>query len=270
MSVDLHIHTNASDGSLSPGEVVKKAIDLGYKAIAITDHDTVAGIIPALQVARKSSLEVIPGIEINTDIEDRELHILGYFIDYTKPDLLKELSSLKKMREKRARKMVQKLRNMGINIEWEEVINIAGQGTIGRSHICQAIINKGYADSWKEVFEKYIGKNSPAYVPRKKLTPLKAIKLIKECSGIPVIAHPGLVGDDDLVKWIIKHGIEGLEVFYYEHSEEECQKYLNMAKENNLVVTGGSDDHGPGNKDGLRLGKIRLDYTVVEELRKRV
>ena len=267
MAVDLHIHTTASDGSLSPEEIVKKAEKLRYKAIAITDHDTVDGLKKALKEAKKRRVEVIPGIEINTEYEGHEVHILGYFIDYTDPNLLKKIEYYKKLRVKRVRKIVNKLNKMGFEIDMNDVLEFAKGPAIGRSHIARAMRKKDYVQSTSEAFDKYIGIGKPAYVNRERMSPEKSIKLIKQCGGIPVLAHPGLVGSDQVVKKIIEFGVKGLEVFYYEHSKGQEEKYRTMARENNLIVTGGSDDHGPGNKDGFRLGKIRLDYELVEKMK---
>lgn len=267
MSVDLHLHTNASDGSLSPVELVKKAIELNYKAIAITDHDTIDGLKPALKVSQNTLLEIIPGIEINTDFKKHEVHILGYFIDYQAPILTKKLNYLMEMRVDRARKMLTRLKKMGVKIEWKNILDRTKGNIIGRSHIAREMIDSGYVDSWDEAFNNYIGLEAPAYVPRDRLTPGQAINLIKKAGGLPVLAHPGLINNDQIVKEIINRGLKGLEVHYYEHTEREIEKYKTMAFNHNLVITGGSDCHGPGNKDGLRLGKVRLNYSIVEEMK---
>ncbi|MFW5976516.1 MAG: PHP domain-containing protein, partial [Bacillota bacterium] len=262
MAVDLHLHTTASDGSMTPEKLIKKAVELDYEAIAITDHDTVRGIEPALKTAYKYSLEVIPGIEINTEYKNHEVHILGYYIDYKHQKLKKSLNYLKEKRKNRVKKILDRLTNMNIKIKYEDIEKISQGGTVGRAHIARAMINKNYINSWEEAFEKYIGIGAPAYVRRDKFNPQKTINLIKKIGGIPVLAHPGLINNDDIVKNIIDMGISGLEVYYYEHSQKEIKKYKKLANANNLVTTGGSDDHGPENKDGLRLGKIRLKYKI--------
>ena len=267
MAVDLHIHTTASDGSLTPEEIVRRAEQLNYKAIAITDHDTVDGLKKALNEAQKSNLEVIPGLEINTQYDGHEVHILGYYIDYKDPDLLARLDYYKELRMKRVEKIVDKLENMGFEINMNDVLEFAKGPAIGRSHIARALNKRGYVDSTSEAFDKYIGIGKPAYVNRERMSPEESINLIKQCGGIPVLAHPGLIGSDQIVKKIIEFGIMGLEVFYYEHSKEQEEKYRTMARDNSLILTGGSDDHGPGNKDGFRLGKIRLDYKLIEKMK---
>lgn len=268
MTVDLHLHTTASDGSMTPEELVKKAISLKYQVIAITDHDTVSGLAEGITTAKNKEIEVIPGIELNTDYKQNEIHILGYYIDYHNHILIDKLEQLKEMRFNRACKMVSRLQELGIDISWQEVLNEAGKDSIiGRSHLGKILLKKDYVASWDEAFDRYIGIGCPAYVSRKKITPLTAIKLIKNSGGAAVLAHPGLIDDQKLIPEIVEMGIDGLEVFYYEHSRTQISKYKNMAESLNLLITGGSDDHGPGNKDGIRLGKIHLDYSIVENLK---
>lgn len=268
MFVDLHLHTTYSDGSYTPQKLVKKAKDLGYSAIAITDHDTIAGIKKSLTAGQKFQLEVIPGVEFNTLIDDKEVHILGYFIDYQNRELINLLQKINKERRERIKKMINLLKDIyDLNITLDEIKEISANNILGRGHIARLLTKKGYVKNWEKVFDKYIGKGQPAYVKRTKITPFKAIDIIKKSNGIPVIAHPGLINDNNTVQQIINYGIEGIEVYYLEHTEEEIKYYRELAKENSLLITGGSDCHGPKNKDGLRLGKIRLDYSHLEKLK---
>ena len=196
--VDLHIHTSASDGQLSPEDVVRKSVESGLNIIAISDHDTVNGIAPALAAARAfHHLKVIPSIEISTDVPKGEVHILGYFIDYTDSELLSALESMHDSRKIRAQSMITKLASLGIHITWERVQEIAGRGTIGRPHIAQAMLEKGYIDSLREAFTKYISREGPAYVERDKTTPLEAVALILRANGLPVLAHPLTLNDPE-------------------------------------------------------------------------
>lgn len=267
MSVDLHLHTTASDGSLTPMELVKRADSLEYRAIAITDHDTVDGLEPALQTANDYRLEVIPGIEINTDFEGCEIHILGYYLDYQHEYLQKELTAQKQMRKKRAKRILDRLNWLGVDLDWEELSRQFTGEFIGRGHIARALVERGEVESWDQAFERYIGVNAPAYVPRDRLSPEQAISLIKKVKGIPVLAHPGLIEDQELIPRIVDMEIRGLEAIYYEHTPEQTRYYRRLARKYNLLVTGGSDCHGPGNKDGLRLGKMKLNYNIVEQLK---
>ncbi len=268
MFVDLHLHTTYSDGSYTPQELVKKAKKLGYSAIAVTDHDTIAGIQKTLNAGQKNNLEVIPGIEFNTLINDIEVHILGYFIDYQNKELIELLEKIKKERRERIEKMIDLLKELyNFNITIDEIREFSADNILGRGHIARLLTKKGYVNNWEKVFDEYIGKGKPAYVKRKKISPFRAIDIIKKSKGIPIIAHPGLIDDYNTFQQIINYGIEGLEVFYLEHTEEEIEYFHKLAKENSLLITGGSDCHGPKNKDGLRLGKIRLDYSHLDKLK---
>ena len=189
--VDLHIHSTASDGQLSPADVVCKSVDCGLTIIALADHDTVDGVVPALAAAKAfPKLKVIPCIEVSTDIPKGEIHVLGYFIDYTNPKLLTTLERFRNSRRQRAQGMVAKLGGLGIHIEWQRVQEIAGSSSIGRPHIAQAMLEKGYIASFKEAFTKYISREGPAYVEREKMTPAEVVELILRTNGLPVLAHP--------------------------------------------------------------------------------
>lgn len=265
--VDLHLHTTASDGSFTPEEVVVKAEQLGFSAIAITDHDTVKGIEVAVQKAKRLDLEVVPGIEINTDYANTEVHVLGYYIDYENSALLNKLKELKESRYTRAKKIVAKLNNLGVEIDFDEVLSLADGAALGRSHIAQLILEKGYVQDWGQVFDKYIGRQAPAYVERERLDVKGAINLIKKANGVPIIAHPGLINNDELLTEFIKWGVQGIEVYHTEHNKQEQEKYLEFANENNLLITGGSDCHGPRRKDGVLLGTIKLPYQKLKKLK---
>ena len=189
--VDLHIHTTASDGKFTPAEIVRKAWESGLSYIAITDHDSIDGVVPAQEAARNyNQLTVIGGVEINTDIPSGELHILGYYIDTGNVELKTKLEGLRNSRIERARKMITKLQALGLDIDYERVRELAGAGSIGRPHIAQAMLEKGYINTFREAFNKYIGRNGPAYVERDKITPVEATQLILRASGLPVMAHP--------------------------------------------------------------------------------
>ncbi|MGM0501903.1 MAG: PHP domain-containing protein [Bacillota bacterium] len=265
--IDLHLHTTASDGNFTPQEVVVKANQLGFSAIAITDHDTVQGIEPALETAQSLDLEVVPGIELNTDYLNTEVHVLGYYIDYQNKKLLTKMSELKKARYTRAEKIVAKLNDLGVEINFPEVLGLADGAVVGRSHIAQILLEKGYAQEWSQAFDQYIGRQAPAYVERERLDVKGAIDLIKEADGIPIIAHPGLIGNDELLDQFLDWGAKGVEVYHSEHDDEEQDKYLSFSKRNNILITGGSDCHGPRRKDGVLLGSIKASYQILEELK---
>lgn len=266
---DLHIHTTASDGILSPEEVIDKSINMGLRGISITDHDTVDGLETAEKYLAEinTNLKFIPGIELNTDYKNSEVHILGYFIDYYDKLLLNKLIELKNSRYDRAEKMISKLRSMGFIIDIQLVEKIAGSDIIGRPHIAQALVDKGYVFSVKEAFDKYISKGRPAYVPRYKFLPEEAINLIKNAGGIAVLAHPGLIKNNDIVEEILEMGIEGIEVYYPEHHPIQVGNYLKICRERNLLITGGSDFHGIGSGDSRsRLGCAGINEELFTRL----
>jgi predicted metal-dependent phosphoesterase TrpH len=267
MKADLHLHTTASDGRLSPQEIVRKASQLGLDVIAITDHDSVEGIPPALEAAKSfPQLLVIPGVEINTDMPQGEVHILGYFIDYHDPQLNHSLEELRNSRYERGRKMIAKLADMGMDIEWERVLELASGGTIGRPHIAQAMVERGYSSSLQEAFAKYIGRNGSAYIERKKLTPLDAVKLILNAGGLPFLAHPADIAHlEALVPRLKEAGMAGLEVYYANYSPRKIARLQALAKRYNLIASGGSDYHGLDNTIGADIGSVHLPPKSVEQ-----
>lgn len=259
---DLHVHSTASDGLLTSGELLLRAEEMGLSGLAITDHDTVKGIEEAYTflAAHPTSLQFIPGIEMNTEVEENEVHILGYFIDYHNSRLLHRLEEIKEARWDRARKMVFRLKSMGLTISFEQVEKLAQGDLIGRPHVARALTEKGYVFSVKEAFDKFIGKGRPAYVPRYKFMPREAIHLIKGAGGVPILAHPGLLRDKELVHEIIDLGVAGLEVYYPEHTSQQVDEFLQICQQLNLLVTGGSDFHGPGRHESRsRLGCSGID-----------
>jgi predicted metal-dependent phosphoesterase TrpH len=266
--VDLHIHTNASDGRFSPEEIVRKSVELGLSIISITDHDTVDGVIPALETAKDfHELKVIPGVEISTDVSTGEVHVLGYFIDYENDELLGKLMKMRNSRLDRARKMVEKLRSLGVVIEWERVREIAGDSSIGRPHIAQAMFEKGYIKSFKEAFNRYIGWGGPAYVSREKLTPAEAVELILKADGLPVLAHPLTIDEPEkVIVELIKYGLIGIEAFYHDSNTEDITRMVKVAEKHNLVTTGGTDYHGLDNSTETMLGGVDVPMESVEKL----
>lgn len=267
MKADLHLHTTASDGRLSPQEIVRKASQLGLDVIAITDHDSVEGIPPALEAAKSfPQLLVIPGVEINTDMPRGEAHILGYFIDYHDPELNHSLKELRNSRYERGRKMIAKLADIGIEIDWERVLELATGGTIGRPHIAQAMVERGYISSLHEAFAKYIGRNGPAYIERKKLTPLDAVELILNAGGLPFLAHPADIEYlEAFVSQLKEAGMAGLEVYYAKYSPSKIGRLQALAKKYDLIASGGSDYHGLDNTIGANIGSVDLPPNLVEQ-----
>lgn len=259
---DLHVHSTASDGLLTSEELLLRAQEIGLDGLAITDHDTVSGIEEAYMfiATHPLSLHFIPGIEMNTEVEENEVHILGYFIDIHNSRLLHRLEEIKEARWERARKMVYRLKSMGLAISFEQVEKLAQGDLIGRPHVARAMAEKGYVFSVKEAFDKFIGKGRPAYVPRYKFMPGEAIELIKGAGGVPILAHPGLLRNKELIHEVIDLGIAGLEVYYPEHTTQQVDGFLQLCQNNNLLVTGGSDFHGTGRHESRsRLGCNGID-----------
>jgi hypothetical protein len=263
---DLHLHTLFSDSTYTPEELVKETKKAGLSCIALTDHDTAAGIEPTQEAARGKDIELLPGVELTSEYDGLEIHILGYLINYRDKELIERLDFLKKNRVERAYKILDKLKNIGMELNPEEVFAIAKLGTVGRLHIARAMLKKGFVGSISEAFYKYIGDKCPAYICGFKLSPSEAIKLIREADGIPVLAHPYSMNRNELIPEFVAEGLMGLEVYYPEHTQSMVNFYLNLAQKYNLLVTGGSDCHGSA-KPEVKIGSVKLPYDLVEKLK---
>ena len=265
---DLHIHSNASDGRYSPAEIVKMAAAAGVAVMALTDHDTVAGLVPALAAAAEfPSLQLIPGVELSTDTTGGEVHVLGYFIDYTDAQFKSSLERMRNSRALRTEKMVAKLKELGCDVELARVREIAGTGSLGRAHVAQALLEKGYTASFKEAFSKYIGHDCPAYVAREKLTPAEAVRLIAEVRGLPVLAHPFTTTNPEaMVRELKPHGLVGIEAYYAGYLPAETNNLLNLAQKYGLIPTGGTDYHGIDSASEITIGGTDVPMHFVEQL----
>jgi predicted metal-dependent phosphoesterase TrpH len=267
--VDLHTHSTASDGVYSPGELLHRARDAGLRLLALTDHDSTEGVEEATQVARTLGMEFIPGVEINTDGSGSEVHMLGYFLEYRRPEFQNVLQVLRDARVHRGERMVERLNEQGIHITWERVRQIA-HGAVGRPHIAQALLEAGYVQSIPEAFEKYVCTGCPAYVARYKLTVEDAIHLIVSANGLPVMAHPAeLLRSGILRNWLpvlCEAGMVGLETYYGQYSADIEHELKALADEYHLIPTGGSDFHGPGIHP-TPLGGRYVPYKSVERLK---
>ncbi|WP_206425307.1 PHP domain-containing protein [Staphylospora marina] len=262
---DCHAHTTASDGLHSPTEVVRIARDAGLYAVAVTDHDSVDGVEEALEAGKRWGMEVIPGVEISTLWQGREIHMLGLFIDHKDPGLLEKLEELRDVRRRRNLMMIDKLNELGIDLTLEEVeAKKRGKAdlNVGRPHIAEVLMEKGIVRSMEEAFDKYLGKNGLAYVTPDRISPVEAIRLIHRSKGAAVIAHPGLYGMDEILPWLVENGLDGIEVNHPDHTEEDKARYLRLAEQWNLAVTAGSDFHGERNGSMYHapLGTCRLEW----------
>ncbi|PKM82102.1 MAG: phosphatase [Firmicutes bacterium HGW-Firmicutes-13] len=267
MSADLHIHTNISDGCLNPSEAVRKASDINLQAMAVTDHDTMDGVPEALREGEKINIEVVPGVELSTEYKNREIHVLGYYVDPENKNFQLLLEKLRICRRKRVKNIVKKLNGLGCKVDLDEVMVLAGEGAVGRPHIARILTKKGYVNSVQDAFDRYIGFNAPAYVERYKLTPHEVIKAVLKAGGIPVLAHPGLIRNDNIILELMREGLRGLEAYHPEHNDEQTRKYQIMALSRGLLLTGGSDCHGIDRLTGSEIGSVTVSMYHVEKLK---
>src|SRR4030043_21901 len=274
--VDLHLHTTASDGVLSPSEIVRYAKGKGLQAIAITDHDTVEGCEEGLSEGKKIGFEVIPGIERSAECSTGSMHILGFFLDVHHPFLNERLEYLQKARAERNPKMVAKLNQLGIEITYEEVLKASGGGQVGRPHFANVLLEKKVVKSFQEAFDRFLKKGAPAYADKFRFTAKEALHFINEAKGAAVLAHPNTLNMngyselENLILRLIEEGLKGIEVYYPEHSPLEVARYKTLAERYGLLITGGTDYHGI-EKNGLDIGvgrgEMKLPYSMVEGLK---
>ena len=248
-TIDLHLHTLASDGRLTPTELVQMVAKNGLKTIAITDHDSTEGLAEAYEAAKAfPDLRIIPGIEMSADIPGDEVHVLGYFLDYHDVEFQATLSGFRRGRVDRAKIMVEKLEALGKPVDWERVQHFAGDGTVGRPHIALAMVEAGYFKEPKEAFEEYLGNDGLAYYDRPKLAPAAGVEMIKQVGGVPVLAHPTFMNDMEAgIANLKKVGLVGMEVYYAQYDDDTVRHLARLAKEYDLIPCGGSDYHGLGN-----------------------
>ncbi len=274
--IDLHTHSNASDGTFAPAEVVRLAKEGGLKAFALTDHDTIDGLAEALAAGEKYGVEVIPGVEVSARFPGGSMHILGLGIEYGNGHLGERLAVLQKARAERNPQIITKLNGLGIKITLEQVEKISGRGQMGRPHIARALMESGYVRSIQEAFDLYLRNDGKAYVPKFRFPPQEAIAMIRDVQGVPVLAHPftlnlgSAFALKNTLTELMALGLAGIETIYSEHTTEQEALYLKLAQELGLLVTGGSDFHGD-NKPEISLGKMpgqeRLTYERVEALK---
>jgi 3',5'-nucleoside bisphosphate phosphatase len=273
---DLHTHTTASDGTNAPAAVVRLAKEAGLAAVAITDHDTMAGCAEAIAEGERIGIRVIPGIELSTAINGRDIHILGYWCNADDARWQERLKRQQGFRGRRNLMMIEKLQELGIAVTLEEIIQLASRSgkkadsaeQIGRPHLAEALVERGVVTDIREAFDRYLGEQGLAYCNPSRPQPTDAVDWIREAGGVCVIAHPGLYGDVTIVEEIIKHGVHGIEVYHSDHSPEDEQRYTAIAERYGLLATGGSDFHGE--KRGVvfhgPIGGRYVDAEVVAKL----
>lgn len=266
LRIDLHSHSTASDGVLSPTELIREAVRQQIDVLGLTDHDTMAGVPEAQAAADEAGIRFIPGVELNTDAPKGELHILGYCLSYEDEPFQRLLQRRQTGREERAQKMVERLRQIGRIIHMEDVRRIAQGGVIARPHIARALVEAGYANSVGEAFDKYVDEGKPGYVKREGFTAVDAIRSILDTGGVPVLAHPGRMADEGYIMPLVEAGLQGIECYYPEHTPEQTARYVKLAGQHNLVITGGSDYHGFALRADRRLGCVATPGDAAERL----
>lgn len=267
MPVDLHIHSTASDGTLAPEEIAEEAARLGLAAIAIADHDELSAVGAGQRRASELGVRFVPAVEINADYYETEVHILGYWIDPADAGLQEDLARIRDARVQRAQLIVERLQGMGVRIELQDVLEAAGEGSVGRPHIAAALVRTGRCATLRQAFANYIGKRRPAYVPRVKPSVEEAIAIVRRRGGCPVLAHPGLVaGRPRIVHEATELGVEGVEAYHPKHRPRRVASILKEATELRLLVTGGSDSHGPGGAEPVPIGAGDVPDSCMEAL----
>ncbi|MBN1824035.1 MAG: PHP domain-containing protein [Endomicrobiales bacterium] len=272
--VDLHVHTRFSDGTFTPEQTVDHAVKVGLSAISITDHDIIDGIEPAIKHAGGRDIEIVPGVELSTELTNQtqrsEMHILGYFIDWKNPVLDATLKEFRKKRHERAFKILEKLSKLGLGLNEKRFFDGAGKGSIGRLHFARAMIEQGIVRTINDAFFKYLGHGKPAYVPKKFLSPEEAIKLISDAGGIAVLAHPFYAhySDKNLLETLIRSGLAGIEVWHSKHPPSMVDHFSSLASAYGLLRSGGSDCHGGVAGDEPLMGSVKIPYSILDKMKK--
>ena len=267
--VDLHLHTNHSDGFYSPAELVKKAKESGLDTVSITDHDNQNGIAEAREAGSRYGVDIIPGVEISSDIRNKELHLLGYFIEPDNLEFTRYLAFFREERIKRADRIVKKLCSLGLTITLKEVMEKANNSAVGRPHIAQVLHEKGLVSSFYDAFNKYLGNDCPAYEKKVHISPQSACKIISDAGGLSFIAHPGNMPENLLLE-VIEAGVDGIEVFHPSHSPQHIRFYKGIVNEYFLLESGGSDFHGGKREDEANLGRYYAPPASVEAMKTRL
>lgn len=277
--VDLHAHTTASDGALAPRELVRLAARQGVRVLAVTDHDSTDGLPEAMEEAARHGIEIVPGLEINCDVPGSEIHVLGYFVqvrdeagaaaepsrqsgDWRAGWFQGFLREQRAERAARVHRVVERLTELGMPLTAAEVFAICGEGSPGRPHVAQAMVKRGYVKSVREAFDRWLHAGGPASVPRRRLTPVEAVQVIRRAGGVPVLAHPGIAERDAMIPELVEAGLAGIETYYPEHSVAQITAYRDTCRRFDLVATGGSDYHGPQTGRAATLGSPAVPAEV--------
>jgi len=263
---DLHLHTHFSDGTFSPEELAGRGQQLGFAALALTDHDSVEGCARMAAVCGAAGIEFITGAELTAEQDDIEVHLLGYLVDTQNQKLLAEIGRFQAVRQNRIREMVAKLNQLNVPLAVDAVFALANCKSPGRPHVARALVQAGHCKTSDEAFDRFLKKHRPAWVPKAKISALEGIELIHQAGGLAVMAHPGLNRTDDIIPKLVDAGLDGIECFHTKHSTKTAERYLVMADKYKLLVTGGSDCHGFSKGKPL-IGTVKLPYEHVEKLK---
>ena len=266
---DLHLHTQFSDGTFTPEELVLRAQQKGLACIALTDHDSVEGCARAAAACAAVQMDFVPGAELTAEHNDIEVHILGYFLDVTDEKFLARIATFQSVRQNRIREMVAALNQLGIPLKAESVFALANCKSPGRPHVARTLVKENLIGSLDEAFERFLKKGRPAWVPKTKMSALEGVELIHQAGGLAVMAHPGLNRSDEIIPDLVAAGLDGIECFHTKHSTAMSERYLEIAEKCNLLVTGGSDCHGFSKNKPL-IGTVKLPYEHVEKLKAKV
>jgi predicted metal-dependent phosphoesterase TrpH len=266
--IDLHIHSNHSDGRQTPKQIVDASIALGLRVVSITDHDAISGHVAAISYADEKGIELISGIELSASKSDDDIHILGYYVRPDDSQLQESLDRFRRIRLERGKKMLERLAGLGIRVDFGDVLEAAGGAPLGRPHLAEAMVKHGCVGSYNEAFYKYLSLGGPVYVPKAKLTPAQAIDLIHEAGGVAAMAHPALTKRDGMIEELAASGLDGIEIFHPTHNAATRKRYRKLAEKYGLFLTGGSDSHNRKGRYG-DIGDEKVPFEYLDKIKKR-
>ena len=267
--IDLHLHTYYSDGTFTPEQVAKAAEEMKLAAISLTDHDTIEGCDRLAKACDERNIEFIPGTELSVDIEGNEMHLLGYFLDTQNERLITETTKYQQNRTNRVHGLVDQLNELGIELDADDVFDLAKCKAPGRPHVARALVKHGFCGSVDEAFSRFLRRGGAAWVPKTNVDYREGIELIHQAGGLAVMAHPGLNKIDHLIPDLVKAGLDGLECWHTRHPKSTAKRYREMAERYGLIITGGSDCHGAGRGHPL-IGTVRVPYEILEKMKSRL
>lgn len=264
-SIDLHLHSTASDGSYPPETVAAMAESQGVRVMALTDHDSIAGVGPAVERAERAGIRVIPGVELSVSETGFDVHLLAYGFDPADKGLNAALTRYRDSRRERARKILSRLKGLGIRISLDEVEEIARGGALGRPHVAEALMRGGHVETFHEAFQRFLGHHAPAYVPKKAVTLEEAAGIVRDAGGVTALAHPGTLNRDHLIPGWARRGLDGIEVWHSKHAAADVSRYRTLAEKLGLIMTGGSDFHGERTPE-VSIGGVAVPESILAPL----